>query len=118
MLTVALFQNTLHITELPVVPPMNTEPKASHFLVELTLKGALLAEELEAQRAFLRRLTDEGVLLLAGVLPEVAGRGLAVLISGSLQSARDVYAQAPVVLAAKASVEIHALKLTAGAVLR
>ncbi len=93
---------------------MQTEAKGSHYLVELTLKGALTPEEIEAQRTFLRRLTDEGTLVLAGVLPEVAGRGIAVLVSGSLQAARDIYAQAPVVLAAKASIEIHALRVTAG----
>ncbi len=84
---------------------MQTEAKSSHYLVEPTLKGALTSEELEAQRAFLRRLADEGTLVLAGVLPDVAGRGIAVFASGSLQAARDVYAQAPVVLAAKASIQ-------------
>jgi uncharacterized protein YciI len=87
---------------------------SGHFLVELTLKGPLTAEELDAQRAFLRRLTDDGVLVMAAVVPAVVGRGLAVVMADTLEDAITLYNAAPVVVNGKASVEVQALRITAG----
>jgi len=96
---------------------VNSPPKTGYFLVELTLKGVLTPEELEAQRAFLKHLTDVGKLLVAGVITEIAGRGIAILASASLEEAQAIYAAAPVVVASKAAVEIRTLRITAGKLL-
>jgi uncharacterized protein YciI len=96
---------------------VNSPSQAGYFLVELTLTGVLTAEELEEQRAFLKRLAGTGMLLLAAVVVETGGRGIAIISSASLEEARAVYATAPVVVAAKASVEIRALRITAGRLL-
>jgi uncharacterized protein YciI len=94
------------------------EQKLQHFFVEITLKGALAQEELAAQRGFLQHLTSQGTLLAAGVLPEVPGRGIAILLARSLEEARAVYAHAPVVVAGKAVVQVSALRVTAGSALQ
>jgi uncharacterized protein YciI len=86
----------------------------SYFLIDLSVKDTLTADELEAQRGFLRKLTEEGRLLLAGIVPSVKGRGLAVLQAASLDEANETYANAPVVMAGKADIEVNELKLTAG----
>jgi uncharacterized protein YciI len=99
-------------------PEFEMRSNGSHFLVELTLKGPLTTEELDAQRAFLRRLTDDGVLVMAAVVPAVAGRGLAVVMADTLDDAMALYNAAPVVVSGKASVEVQALRITAGVLSR
>jgi uncharacterized protein YciI len=87
------------------------------FLVDITLTGTIEAALLDRQRAFLARLTEEGDLVLAAVLAEAKGRGVAVLKAASMEQARAIYARAPVVEAGKANVEINLLRLTAGRLL-
>lgn len=87
---------------------------AKHFLINLSVLQPLEPQELEAQRRFLSRLTAEGLLLLAAVLPGTPGRGLAVLAAKSIEDAQKVYDDAPVVKSGKATIEIQELRLTAG----
>ena len=88
--------------------------QSDYFIVDVTLTGALEPSELQAQREFLRRLASEGRLLIAGVVPDVDGRGLAVVVAASLAEARELYAAAPVVAAGKARIEVNRLRITAG----
>lgn len=85
-----------------------------HFLVELTLRGPLADEDLQAQRAFLKRLTEEARLMLAAIVPDRPGTGMAILQAGSLDEARACYAQAPVVTRDLVEWSIREIKLTAG----
>ncbi|MCH9827260.1 MAG: hypothetical protein K0U79_05880 [Gammaproteobacteria bacterium] len=94
-------------------PP--TPNTTKHFLVDLSLKSALEPSELQEQRDFLQGLTLQGRLLVAGVAPAIQGRGLAILVANSLEDARAVYADAPVVRIGKASVEVNEFRITSGA---
>jgi uncharacterized protein YciI len=87
-----------------------------YFLIELTPLGAIAPEQIEAQLAFVRRLTAEGKLLIAGAVPIGGGRGIGILIAASLQEAQAIYASAPLIASGKASVEIWPIRVTGGLV--
>ncbi|MEC9358167.1 MAG: hypothetical protein VX836_09900 [Pseudomonadota bacterium] len=85
-----------------------------HFLVDLSLKSALEPSELQEQRDFLQGLTLQGCLLVAGVAPAIQGRGIAILAADSLEDARAVYADAPVVRIGKADIMVNEFRITSG----
>lgn len=89
----------------------------SFFIVDLAVTGPVSPELLEQQRAFLSRLTGNGQLLLAGVVPETKGRGMAIVRASSADQVRDLYAAAPIVAAGAATFEVHLLRLSAGDVM-
>lgn len=65
------------------------------FLVEISFVAAPDESGVSEQRAFLERLTSDGTLLLAAVLPEKPGKGIAIVSAKSLDAARAIYDEAP-----------------------
>ncbi len=90
-------------------------PEAQDFyLVDISVTGEVTPHLLDQQRIFLSRLTEQGALLFAGVIPAVKGRGLAIVRAASLEHVREIYADAPVVAAGAATVDINMIRRTAG----
>lgn len=85
-----------------------------YFLVELTVTGTIVEATLIEQRAFLRTMTEEGRLVLAGSLPDRPGRGAAILRAGSLEEARAIYSEAPFVKAGLIDWVLGEFKVTYG----
>jgi uncharacterized protein YciI len=85
-----------------------------HFLVELTVTGTIAEATLIAQRAFLKKMTEEGRLVLAGSLPDRPGRGVLILRADSLEDARAIYSEAPIVKAGLIDWVLGEIKVTYG----
>ena len=67
----------------------------AHFLVNIEFKAPADQESLLEQRAFLERLANERSLLLAAVLPNSPGKGVAIVRAPSLDAAKAIYDEAP-----------------------
>ncbi|SIO48921.1 hypothetical protein SAMN05444172_2350 [Burkholderia sp. GAS332] len=67
----------------------------AHFLVEIQFKAAADQQDLLEQRAFLERITNDRSLLLAAVLPQTPGKGLAIIRAPSIEAAKAIYSEAP-----------------------
>jgi uncharacterized protein YciI len=66
-----------------------------HFLVRVEFKAKADQADLVEQRAFLERITKERTLLLAAMLPEEPGKGIAILEAPSIDEAKTMYSAAP-----------------------
>lgn len=73
---------------------------ATSYVVTLAFpRGAPSSEQRDAQQVFLRRLKDEGTLVLAGRFTDSEGGGMAVIDAASLDDARQRYSDSPLVAA-------------------
>ncbi len=86
-----------------------------HFLVTLAFpRGTPTDEERSRQRDFLRRLQDEGTLLVAGQFPDDKGGGMSILTAGSLDAAHEIFGQSPLVHADRVEWSVREFKVTWG----
>ncbi len=93
-------------------------PEESKFyIVDIAVTGPVTPQLLEQQRAFLSMLTANGQLLLAAVVPEASGRGMAIVRASSIDQVRELYAASPIIAAGAATHEVHLLRLSGGTVL-
>lgn len=78
-------------------------------VVTLELVNGMPDQEVStAQQAFLAKLYDEGTLMFAGpYTDERAGGGIAILRCDSLEKARAIYQEAPVVLSGHAISDVR-----------
>ncbi|MGF6601323.1 uncharacterized protein YciI [Paraburkholderia sp. GAS448] len=67
----------------------------AHFLVEIQFVAAAEQQDLLEQRAFLERIANDRSLLLAAVLPQSPGKGLAIIRAPSVEAAKAIYNDAP-----------------------
>lgn len=67
----------------------------AHFMVRIEFKAKASDADLLEQRAFLERITSNGTLLAAAILPDEPGKGIAIIQSPSIEDAKAVYAEAP-----------------------
>lgn len=88
---------------------------SKHFVVQLTFpRGAPEPEERAAQQAFLKRLLEDGTLMLAGVFTDERGGGLAILRADSLDDARAIYDRSPLVEAGRVDLDVREWNVTWG----
>ena len=88
---------------------------SKHFVVQLTFpRGAPTPEERQAQQQFLKRLVEEGTLMIAGVYPDERGGGMAVIRAGSVEEARLIYDESPLVAANRVDLDVREWKITWG----
>jgi uncharacterized protein YciI len=66
-----------------------------HFIVRIKVKGTVEESDTAAQKAFLGALTKDKRLVLAGTLPETPGQGMAILRASTIDEARALYSNAP-----------------------
>lgn len=66
-----------------------------HYLVNVEFKKPAEEADLLLQKAFLERVTAEKSLLLAAMLPEKPGHGIAILEADSKEAAIALYSEAP-----------------------
>lgn len=66
-----------------------------HFLVHIAMIGAPDETALKEHKQFLDELTREGILRLAGILPDQAGKGIAIISAPTLEAATLAYGEAP-----------------------
>jgi uncharacterized protein YciI len=85
-----------------------------HFIVRIKVKGAVQESDSAAQAAFLGALIKEKRLLLAGTLPETPGQGMAILTASTLDEARALYGNSPLLKRDLIDWTITELKVTFG----
>jgi uncharacterized protein YciI len=67
----------------------------AHFIVRIEFKAKAGDADLFEQRAFLERITSDGTLLAAAILPDEPGKGIAIIEAPSIEDAKALYAEAP-----------------------
>jgi uncharacterized protein YciI len=89
-----------------------------HFLVEISVVAAAEASDVLAHQAFLQRITDDQNLLLTAQLPDKPEKRIAILKAASIDEARSIYEEAPLVKKGVLEWTISNLKLTFGTAVR
>lgn len=85
-------------------------------VVTLELVNGLPDQEVgAAQQAFLAKLYEDGTLMFAGPFNDERGGGIAVLRCDSLQKARALYQQSPIVRSGHATSEVREWNVMWGA---
>ena len=89
-----------------------------YFVVEVTRSPeAATNEHVQAQREFLEKLTEQGVLVISGPLSDTPNRGIGILKAVDLSAAQRIYAAAPLIAKGIAVFKIHPLEAAYGTIL-
>ena len=89
----------------------------AHFMVRIEFKAKASDADLLEQRAFLEKITSDGTLLLAAILPEEPGKGVAIIQAASLDAANALYTGAPLAKKGIIAWSMSPLTLTYGSAL-
>ncbi|MFD7446807.1 YciI family protein [Streptomyces sp. NPDC059909] len=88
------------------------------FVVTLAFADGIPGKEVsEAQQAFLAKLHNEGTLMLSGPFNDGAG-GMAILRCDSLEQARNIYQESPVIRSGVATADVREWNVVWGSIQR